>query len=160
MGSYYEVAQIALIGVIASARAKKEELIEERSDQDDVACALRDKQHKLRTALGQNDYPYAGGGRLYARPYGKKRPGTPSPVMTPPKKEIAFSEGEIDTMTKELAEIDKQLECIAADQNRNFRQHCDIDSVIFDLSKASAYLAAPDTMFIKFYDEHPSDQPC
>ena len=153
---HYEAAQDAVKEVLEKVYTEKAALVEERFDQDTDATELYDRQRQLRAAVGESTDFYGNAGLPRVR--GPRGPYPPAPVSHH-KKVSALSEAEKTKLKAELTEIEGKLAIVCAAQQENFQKQMDLDLVIENLSRASAFLAAPDIMVLRFYEDQRGDRP-
>lgn len=139
MVNYYGDAEIQIKGVKENAEREKEKLIQERFDLDADLAELYDQRRQLMGALGE--------GRVS---------NPPAPGLKP--KRTVLSDADATKFKGQEAEIEGQIATTTAAQQENFRQQCDVQRVIDNLSKAAAFLAAPDIMDVYFLSEREREE--
>lgn len=148
MQKFYNEATDHLRILIDHAHEEQDNLTSARKVLDAEADAVRTEIGMMRNVLGKETGCY-GHGPIYPPRSGITQPYT----MSPPAEPMVFAEEDTAKMEARLADLGNKYDELNVKQQDNFNARRDLDGIIEDLSKARAFLTAPTTMFIQFYED-------
>lgn len=148
------------IGILIDhAHEELDKLAAARKVLDAEADAIRTEINLIRNVLGKGSSFYGRVPIYPPRMHGKK--ATPycqtPPTELPPANPTVFTEEDTAKMEARLADLENKQDKNNVEQRDNFKACGDLAGVVEDLSKARAFLTAPKTMFIRFYEDRNPD---
>ena len=153
---FYNEATDHLGILIDHAHEEQDKVTSARKVLDAEADAIHTEINIIRNTLGRESGFY--GRRLIYphRIHGKRATQMP-PEELPPATLTVFTEEDTAKMEARLDDLENKQDKINVEQQDNFKAYQDLAGVIEDLSKARAFLTAPTTMFIRFYEDRNPD---
>lgn len=152
MQKFYNEATDHLGILIDQAHEEQDKLTSARKVLDAEADAVRTEISMIRKVLGK-ETGYYGHGPIYP-PRRITRSGITKPyTMSPPAEPMVFAEEDTAKMEARLADLGNKYDELNVEQQDNYNACGDLCGIIEDLSKARAFLTAPTTMFIRFYED-------